>query len=116
MLFKIKRIFVAIGFFVVLPLFAFAQGGLSYPLPNPLKFTSWPALIGAIASFIFYIALSVAVIMFIWAGILFLTSRGNEQQITKAKSAFTWAVIGLILALVSSGLAYLIRDILNVAG
>lgn len=105
-------------FLVSVPILAYSTNGISVPLPNPLRpeCGSWPDCIGLIAKWIYYIALALAVIMFIWAGVLFMTSGGNEQQITKAKQAFLWAVVGLGLALMYWGLVYLIKDILSVRG
>lgn len=41
----------------------------------------------------------IAVISFVIAGILFLTSAGNEDQIATAKRAFVNAIVGVIVAL-----------------
>lgn len=41
----------------------------------------------------------IAVIGFVISGILYLTAAGNEQQIEKAKSAMTYSIIGVIVAL-----------------
>ncbi|MGB4834347.1 MAG: pilin [Candidatus Moraniibacteriota bacterium] len=41
----------------------------------------------------------IAVIGFVISGILYLTAAGNETQIEKAKSAMTYSIIGVIVAL-----------------
>jgi hypothetical protein len=41
----------------------------------------------------------IAVIGFVISGILYLTSAGNDDQITKAKSAMTWSIVGVIVGL-----------------
>lgn len=41
-----------------------------------------------------------AVIGFVIAGVLYLTSAGDEEQAEKAKSIMTYAIIGLAVALV----------------
>jgi len=38
-------------------------------------------------------------ILVIYAGILWMTSQGNDQQVTKAKDLLTSAIIGLIITL-----------------
>jgi len=59
----------------------------------------------AIAASIINIFLSVvgiiAVLMIIYAGFLWLTSQGNEEKITKAKTLIQNAVIGLFIILAS---------------
>ena len=51
--------------------------------------------------------------MFLWAGILFLTSAGNEQRITSAKKAVFYAIIGLAIALSGAGLIALVQVIIT---
>jgi hypothetical protein len=41
-----------------------------------------------------------AVIGFIISGILYLTAAGNDGQIKTAKTAMTWSIVGVIVALV----------------
>src|SRR6185295_13923407 len=40
-----------------------------------------------------------AVIMFVWAGILFLTSGAKPENLGKAKNALLWGVVGVAIAL-----------------
>lgn len=39
---------------------------------------------------------SLALLMFVWGGFLWLTSAGNSDQVTKGKNTMIWAAIGLI--------------------
>ena len=88
-------------------------------LPNPLCsggsvcINSFPDLVDAIASWIRNIVGSLAVIMFLWAGILFLTSAGNESRLASARRALWWAVIGTAVALVGQSLVLVIRTIVG---
>lgn len=40
---------------------------------------------------------SIAVLMFIWAGFLYMTSKGDQANITAAKDIMTATIIGLVL-------------------
>ncbi len=42
----------------------------------------------------------IAIIAFVIAGILYLTAAGNDGQIKTAKTAMTWSVVGVVVALV----------------
>lgn len=64
---------------------------------NPINFNSLPELIRELLRVAVTIAIPVVVIFIIYAGFLFVSARGSEQQITKAKSVLTWTVIGAIL-------------------
>jgi len=52
-------------------------------------------IIGAILSFVAVIFM----ILIIYAGILWMIARGNEQQVDKAKNLIIQAIIGLIIVL-----------------
>jgi len=64
---------------------------------NPGQFISSRVgqIIGAILSFIGVILL----LLVIYAGILWMTSNGNEKNVDKAKDIITSAIIGLIIVL-----------------
>lgn len=57
---------------------------------------------------------SLAVIMFIVAGILYLTSAGDSGRMTKAKTALTYAVVGLVIALMAESIALVLKETLGV--
>jgi hypothetical protein len=43
----------------------------------------------------------IAVCFLIYAGVLMVTAGGNDQEITKAKKIITYAVIGIVIVLLS---------------
>ena len=47
-------------------------------------------------------------ILLIYAGFLWMTAAGNEQQVTKAKSMITTAIIGLIIVLSAYSISYFV--------
>ena len=82
-------------------------------LPNPLSTDSFQELIYRIIYYISSIVGGLAIIVFIWAGILFLTSGGSEAQLSRAKKALLYAAIGLAIALAASGLIATIKYIIG---
>lgn len=85
-----------------------------FNIPNPLKCNSFEDCVGLIAEFIYKIAIPIAVIMILYAGLLFMISGGNEGRVRKAKNALTWALIGIAILVVGGGFVYLIKDIMGV--
>lgn len=63
--------------------------------------TSGVAFIQTALNFLFLIASFFALIVFIWAGIQWITSKGDSYKIGKAKSRIRYAIIGLILCALS---------------
>jgi amino acid transporter len=67
-------------------------------LDNPLSGIESPqALVGQVINSIFGIVGSLALVMFIYGGFLWLTSAGSAEQVKKGKDIFIWAVIGLVV-------------------
>jgi amino acid transporter len=57
-----------------------------------------------IAKLIFWILLAVSIIFLVYAGIIFVTSAGSEEQIKKAKTIIFYAIIGIVVALLAYGI------------
>jgi hypothetical protein len=76
-----------------------ASGWPLVPGPGPLQLCElWHMGVHIINFLLFILALPILVIMFLWGGILFLTSTGNPSQIEKAKKLFVAVLIGVIIA------------------
>lgn len=83
---------------LLLPIIARADGvggtGGSAKLDNPLGVDSFAGLIAAIANIIMKVGIPIAAIFLIYSGLMFVTARGSEDQLKKAKNTFMWTVIG----------------------
>lgn len=66
---------------------------------NPLTAGSFSALITSLANIAFAIGFPIAIMFILWSGFLFVSARGNEEQIKTAKKTFTWAIIGTAILL-----------------
>lgn len=76
-----------------LPIVAFAQ--------PPVTIGSLQGLVNVIENFIWIIFGAIAVVMFVIAGIYFLTAGGEPEKIQKARSAFIWGVAGVVVAIIA---------------
>ena len=85
-------------------------------LNNPLAsggVNNFSDLIIKITGYITTIIGSLAVLMLVWAGILFVSSAGNEAKLTKAKHTLIYAVIGAGIALAARGLIEVIKAVVG---
>ena len=82
-------------------------------IPSPTCICSFASLISAVTTYIVYLVGLIAVIMFVWAGILFVTSTGNPGKIEQARKAVIWAVVGLAIVLAGSGLVAVIQAVIG---
>src|SRR3989344_4216521 len=67
--------------------------------PKPCEFKDFIDLINNVIKFILvYMAVPIAAIMFVYAGVLLVASGAIPENRSKAKSIFTNTLIGLVLA------------------
>lgn len=73
------------------------QSSKPVPLDNPLgdKVTI-PLLIGRIIKGILGVVGSIALLMFVYGGIIWMTSAGNNELVQRGKDILIWASIGLV--------------------
>lgn len=84
------------------------------PLWNPLNFETVPQLIASLLRILFVLIGIAAVIIIIIAGFRMVLASGNEEELTKAKKAITWAIIGLIISLMSFSIVAIIERLIQV--
>jgi hypothetical protein len=66
-------------------------------LPNPLGTASIPEVLARIITILTGVSGSVALLMFVYGGVLWLISGGNQERITTGKQAMVYATIGLTI-------------------
>ncbi len=70
------------------------------------QLSDFTQLIINVAQFILGISSSLALLAFVYGGVMFLISSGNNERVTKAKQIIGGAVIGLVIVFAS----YIIID------
>ena len=73
----------------------------SVTLVNPLGETDVRVILGRVISAALSIVGTLALLMFVYGGVLWMTSRGDTKQVTKGKDTITWAVLGLVIIFAS---------------
>ena len=74
-------------------------------LVNPLGSVSTPqALIGKIISSVLGIVGSIALLFFVYGGLIWMTSSGNAEKVKKGRDTLVWAAIGLVVIFSAYGL------------
>jgi hypothetical protein len=56
----------------------------------------------------------IALVLIIYSGVRYITSRGDEQKLADAKRTLTWALIGLVIIFLSFFIVGLISKITGV--
>jgi type IV secretory pathway VirB2 component (pilin) len=97
---------------------ACARGGggtstQNFEILNPIGIDSFQDLVNVIGRWIFNLAIPIAVIIIIYAGVLMLTSGGDPGRFKNGRQALLYAVLGLAVVLIGKGFVTLIQSILS---
>lgn len=90
-----------------------SNDSISMALENPLKFNTVEELFVGILSALMVIMMPIIVFFIIYAGFLYVTARGNAEQVQNATRALTYAVIGGVIVLGALAIAEIIKGIIN---
>lgn len=70
---------------------------LAAPLQNPLGDADPRVLIGRVIYAAISLSGSIALLMFVYGGILWLTAMGRPEAIEKGKKILIWTTLGIVL-------------------
>lgn len=73
-----------------------ATKGSALALSLPLSDISASSVIGRVVANLLGIVGSIALLMFVYGGITWLTASGNDKRIAQAKAIMTWAALGVV--------------------
>lgn len=87
---------------------------LAVEITNPLGYNSLGDLIHGVVSFITNVALVIAPIIFIIAGLMYYFAGGSPEKAKDATNLIKYAIIGLVIILIANGITAVIKDIMGV--
>jgi hypothetical protein len=93
--------FFAIVFFFAAPFQAHAQDWGGCVKDNVASLSCLPIVFGNIINAALLFVGTVALFLFIYAGIVFIRSGGDPKQVQSARQIITYAIIGLVIVLCS---------------
>lgn len=107
-----KKILLSAVVLSSLPMFVF--GAMAFPsAPFGSTFDITKA-INNIIGFIWPIFGAFAVIMFIYAGFLFLNAKGDISRVKDARNALLWGMVGVAVAMLAGFLPFIVFALLGV--
>lgn len=81
-------------------------------IDNPLQDSTPQALIGRIINGVLGVVGSLALIMFVYGGLIWMTSSGSSDKVKQGRDILIWAVIGLVIIFSAYGiLRFVIRGV-----
>ncbi len=70
------------------------------------------SLIDKLGSFLWTIFGGLALVMFVIAGIMFLTAQGDPEKVKNARNAFLWGVVGIVVAILAYSIVSIVENVL----
>lgn len=107
-----KKITAAIGTLFIaissIPYRVFAEDTIT--LKNPLAADNPPELIALVVNILLGLSGSIALIYFVYGGILWMTSAGDKSKVTKGIDTMVWAAIGMAVIFASAAIVRFLLD------
>lgn len=82
-------------------------------LQNPLGTRTLQEFLVDILNVIVILAIPLIVFFIIYSGFLYVTARGNAEQVSKATRALTYSIIGGVLVLGAAAIAGIVETLVN---
>ena len=83
-------------------------------ISNPITTSDFTEIIENTLLWALEVAGSIALLMLIFGGVMYITSAGDEQKVATAKKVFNFTIIGLVLILLSYSIIKVVSDIFEV--
>lgn len=80
---------------------------------NPISYNSLGELIVALIRFLLIMVGSLSVLFIIIGAVRMVTSAGNEKAVTAGKQTIQWAVLGLVVALMSFSIIAMVQNLIG---
>lgn len=87
-----------------------ADGPTDNKLENPIRYGDFETFIIGVIEVLLVFLLPIVVIYIIYAGFLFVTAQGNETQLSKAKNALLYGLIGGAIVVGALAIVEIIKD------
>jgi len=94
---------------------ATAHAQISTGIPPITNTAAFHSIICNIFNVMFWVLISVSVIMILWAAYLYVFSEGQSERPSEAKMAILYALFGIVAALLAKGAPSLIANLFGVA-
>jgi len=109
---RIKNKKILLFFLVIFLVFLARNSFADVQVPQPIK-GDIPEIVGRLIKYLLGMVGVLALVMFIYGGITWMTSGGNPEKIKKGRDTLVWAVAGLAFIFFSYALLKFILEALT---
>lgn len=98
---------------LALPVMALAQMETNAPGGPGISIGSLQQIIHAIENAAGLVFGAIAVVMFIFAGVKFMTAGGEPEKIQEARAAFLWGIAGVVVGILAFSIIAVIGSVIR---
>ena len=91
-----------------------APTSMMFQFRNPIRATSFTDLTNTLINFLFTLAVILAPILLVIAGVIFMTAAGEPGRVKTARSMLLWTIVGFGIILIAKGLVEVLKGILGI--
>ena len=110
---KKKLFFIIVLGILTIPLTSFATGLQPYGVGGGPVITDWHNIFNAADEAAGALFGCIAVVMFVAAGILFLTAQGAPESLKKQKAAVLWGIVGVIVGIAAYSIIAIVGNMVS---
>ncbi len=88
-------------------------GETNITLQSPIQTTDIYSLLNRIADYLIWIAVPITTIMILYGAFQILTAAGDPTKAKNGRSTIIYAVVGLMIVVISKGVVYIIKEVLG---
>lgn len=102
---------------LALQLPGFSPDAMASPVPSlKPEFTDLASFLSPLLNIVFYVAVFFTFYMLVWAALQYIMSQGQKENLAKARSRITWALVGLVVVLLAYFITRYAGEILKPSG
>lgn len=94
-----KALYVVSILYILVTEYWGARDAQAASFDNPLKAEDLDEFLVTVVEVVITLGIPIAGLFIIYAGFLFVSARGNAEQLTKAKRTLLWAIVGSAILL-----------------
>ena len=94
-----------------LAIFFFASTASAFNITQPSDIPT--QILCPIANTMFLILITVSTIMVLYAAWIYVISRGDDEEISKARRTITYAAVGIVVALLAKGFPTVVASVVG---
>lgn len=108
---KISRYSLVVFLLLVLP--SQSNAAFSYEIKSLIGPTTFEGLLVAILNAFIVIAIPIIVLFIIYSGFLYVTAKGNAEQLQQATRSLTYSIIGAVIIIGAVAIAEVIKNVVD---